>query len=510
MYRLRLLFLPLISCAILACQDDVSSRSEMDCRAREDLCGAGTQCQVDNQDGIWRCRPVADATPQGVKDSNTTRPDQESMDQGRNPPIDGGTSDDGLPDLRDAQSSDVAMQPFDAEQQMDMGSIPDSTVTPDAAIIDAAMDEVGVCPSGFPSGDVRRNIPYGQLDGRQVLDLYLVDSPEPSPVLIWIHGGGWRGGSKDTVNAFFLNFRQRGYAVASIEYRLSDHPWPAPVEDVKSAVRFLRENAARYGLDPNRFAAAGSSAGGHLVGMLGISPDAALFVNPNAPPVTDAVQAVVNFFGPSDLDQMDNDARIDQCPDNSLCHDCEDSPESLLLDCRPSVCPNIADEASPVNYVDGDEAPMLLIHGLTDCTVPTNQSRRLHRALDDAQQTVQLIEVPNVGHSLRGCLNGPNQAQVTEFIEAELRNCRDAPAMPMNDPSINDCLQAGCPELAAACEQVQSCVELETCFQTCYRDQLGNCIRRCLDEVEGSAMGRVTHEPLFRCGEPLGCYTVDN
>ena len=155
MHRLRLLFLPVISCAILACQDDVSRGSATDCRARADLCGAGTQCQLDNQDGIWRCRPVADATTQGTTDSNTTRPGHEPTDQGRNPPIDGGMSDDGLPDPRDAQSSADATQPIDAEQQLDTGSTLDSTVAPDAFGGDAAMDAMGICPSGFSPGDVR-------------------------------------------------------------------------------------------------------------------------------------------------------------------------------------------------------------------------------------------------------------------------------------------------------------------------------------------------------------------
>ena len=287
------------------------------------------------------------------------------------------------------------------------------------------MEQDGPCAQGFANGDVLRNISYSNQNERHILDLYLSTAPGPNPLFIWIHGGGWRAGSHSRVNAQFLALRQRGYSIASIEYRLSDHPWPAPVVDVKAAVRWLRANAAQYNLDPERFIAAGSSAGGHLVSMLGTSSEVGVFEDANLgnANVSSAVQLVVNFYGPSQLDQMDPDAMANMCPPNALFHDAADSPESTLIGCRPSQCRDRAAEASPITHIDGNEPPFITFHGTNDCTVPTPQGRRLHTALTDAGIESVLIEVDGAGHNVNECLAGDNYTRMVAFIERRIRNC---------------------------------------------------------------------------------------
>ena len=369
--------------------------------------------------------------------------------------------------------------------------------------------ELPLCQGGFGDGDTLRDVAYAGVDERHRLDLYLTDAPGPNPLLIWVHGGGWRAGSKDRVNPLFLAFRERGYSIASIEYRLSSAAWPATVSDVKAAVRFLRAQSTRYNLDSNRFVAMGSSAGGHLVAMLATSANDPLFMDTRLgnSTVSDEVQAVVNFYGPSDLDQMDPDAAMAGCPAGGLCHDCEDSPETMLLDCRPSECTEVADQASPVNHVSGDEPPVLSYHGDDDCTVPPLQSRRLHEALTAADSESILVEVPGAGHNVNQCLTEENLATMQAFVERAIRGCRDAEAMePPEDSELGACLWEHCPTQAAACDENAACVALEVCFQDCFSRELGMCIRRCTGSVPDAAEGRVQHEPLFECGRANGCY----
>jgi len=150
------------------------------------------------------------------------------------------------------------------------------------------------------------NLPY-VTDGheRQKLDLYLPKAEKKLPLIIWIHGGAWLAGSK--TDGVPLNYLAEGYAVASINYRLSQHAiFPAQIEDCKAAVRYLRANAQKYNLDPNCFGAWGPSAGGHLVALLGTAGDVNEFDTGKNLAVSSRVQAVVDYFGPTDLLQMDD------------------------------------------------------------------------------------------------------------------------------------------------------------------------------------------------------------
>ncbi len=232
---------------------------------------------------------------------------------------------------------------------------------------------------------------------RQKLDLYLPErATNALPVVIWIHGGGWKGGSKDGCPPLRQGFVQRGYAVASVGYRLSgDAVFPAQIEDCKAAVRWLRVNAKRYGLDPDRFGAWGSSAGGHLVALLGTSGDERAFdVGANLG-ASSRVQAVCDFFGPTDLLQMDSHAR----PGAPFKHDDAASPEACLIGGPIQENKAKAARVNPITYLSTNALPpFLIVHGDADPLVPHHQSELLFEALKQAGGNVHLHTIKGTGH----------------------------------------------------------------------------------------------------------------
>lgn len=214
---------------------------------------------------------------------------------------------------------------------------------------------------------------------RQKLDLYIPRRGSgPWPVIIWVHGGGWQSGSKNQCLPLRLGFIDRGFAMASIGYRLSsDAIFPAQIEDVKSAVRWLRANADKFDLDSNRFGAWGSSAGGHLVALLGTTGHTDAFNTGTHPEVSSAVQAVCDFFGPIDLVEMA------QTPGYTG-HARPDSPESRLLGGPVLERRELARKANPITYVDPVNPPFLIIHGSEDPVVPPQQGQLLLEAFQEA------------------------------------------------------------------------------------------------------------------------------
>lgn len=249
---------------------------------------------------------------------------------------------------------------------------------------------------------------------RQKLDLYVpAGVTNPLPVIIWIHGGAWKGGSKERCPA--LRFVSRGYAVASLNYRLSQHAiFPAQMEDCKAAVRWLRAHAQEHNLDPQRFAAWGSSAGGHVVALLGTSGGVKEFDTGENLGVSSRVQAVVDFFGPADFTQMSKFS----LPNAPFDHDAVDSPESQLLGGAVQQNKDRAAKASPLTYVSKDDPPFLIMHGNRDNLVPYQQSELLRDALRKAGVEVTLRIVEGAGHGFAG----PEiDRQVAEFFERHLK-----------------------------------------------------------------------------------------
>jgi len=252
---------------------------------------------------------------------------------------------------------------------------------------------------------------------RQRLDLFVpAGAMNPLPLIIWVHGGAWRGGSKENCPA--LRYLERGYAVASINYRLSQHAiFPAQIEDCKAAVRWLRAHAKEHNLDPNRFAAWGSSAGGHLVALLGTSGNVkGLEVGENLE-FSSRVQAVVDFFGPTDFTQMGRFS----LPDAPFDHDSVDSPESRLIGGDIQQNKDKAARANPIIYVSKDDPPFLIMHGDKDNIVPYQQSELLRDALQKTGVPVTLKIVEGSGHGFGG---RDIDARVNEFFDKHLRPAR--------------------------------------------------------------------------------------
>ncbi len=244
------------------------------------------------------------------------------------------------------------------------------------------------------TSQAQKNLTYAETaNGPQTLDLYRPASAKgPAPLIIWIHGGGWKNGSKENCLPVRLGFTERGYAVASLNYRLTgEAAFPAQIEDCKAAVRWLRVHAKEYGLDADHFGAWGSSAGGHLVALLGTSGDVAGFDTGENLNVSSRVQAVCDYYGPSDFMTMGTVPGFER-------HAGAGSPESALLGGPASEKPETAKAASPVSHVTPDDPPFLIVHGDTDRTVPPDQSRRMDAALRKAGVKSELIFLPGSGH----------------------------------------------------------------------------------------------------------------
>ncbi|MDG2124821.1 MAG: alpha/beta hydrolase, partial [Verrucomicrobiales bacterium] len=224
----------------------------------------------------------------------------------------------------------------------------------------------------------------GTKNPRQALDLYLPNKPsttEPLPVICFIHGGAWRAGNKKAGRNHLAPYVSSGnYAGISIAYRLTGEThWPAQIHDCKAAIRWIRANAKTYNLNPEKIAAWGTSAGGHLVAMLGTSGGIKQLEGELGPNLqhSSRVSAVVDFFGPSELLTMaDHPSRMD--------HNAPGSPESMLVGGALQKTKQTARAASPVSYVTPDDPPFLIVHGTADPLVPYPQSQTLHRLLKSA------------------------------------------------------------------------------------------------------------------------------
>ncbi|MBK1826375.1 alpha/beta hydrolase fold domain-containing protein [Haloferula rosea] len=245
--------------------------------------------------------------------------------------------------------------------------------------------------------EVVKNVDYvGDGNTRQMLDIYRpkVRGDAPLPVVCWIHGGGWRQGSKDRARRLEELVATGNYAGVSIGYRLTQEAtWPAQIHDCKAAIRWLKANAEEYGLDASRVAVWGASAGGHLVAMLGVSQEDPKLEGKLGEHLDESssVRCVVNFFGPSELLVMDEQGSV-------MNHSGPNSPESLLVGGPIAQFPEVAKEASPIHHVDGKAAPMLLVHGTSDKLVPYGQSLKLSKALQSADVEAPLITIKGGGH----------------------------------------------------------------------------------------------------------------
>ena len=246
---------------------------------------------------------------------------------------------------------------------------------------------------------VQKNITFKQVDSKDIkLDIYLPKTNQQTkhPLLVWVHGGAWKRGSKDAIpskNPLLLHsVLQAGYALASVDYRLSgEASFPAPVQDVNDAINFLHQHAEDYNLKADELVMMGRSAGGHLAGFIGATNAAYdkvdFYTQPNY-----KVKAVVSFFGPTDLLAMGTKGGKKVGPRSSV---------SMFLGSAPTDNPELAKQASSTSYINANSPAYIQLHGDEDKRVPLSQSEALKALLDQYDVDNELYVEKGVGHSAR-------------------------------------------------------------------------------------------------------------
>ncbi|MCM3725747.1 alpha/beta hydrolase [Neobacillus cucumis] len=259
---------------------------------------------------------------------------------------------------------------------------------------------------------VLTDLEFASPNGKSLLlDLYLpIGAEGPVPVIVWLHGGGWRIGDRKLGPDLKVRFAERGYAMASIEYRLSSEAiFPAQIYDVKAAIRWIRAVAKKYGFDSKHIGLWGSSAGGHLAALAGTTGSGRLegLELGNWEYFSD-VQAVVDGYGPTDFLQMeeyDHSTSVSSDDTESIRlnsvqrHTDPESPESQLLGAPIQTVPHLVREANPITYIDDKVPPFLILHGVCDLAVPVHQSELLYSALSKNGNETDLCLIEGLGHA---------------------------------------------------------------------------------------------------------------
>ncbi len=273
-------------------------------------------------------------------------------------------------------------------------------------------------PPGFQA---KRNLEYAPGGGSsQSLDLFLPNETpaSPLPLVVWIHGGGWAKGSKEGTPAILL--LPAGYAVASINYRLTgEAKFPAQIYDCKAAIRFLRANSAKYHVDPNHIGVWGGSAGGHLVALVGTSADSKDIegdVGGNLEQ-SSRVQCVVDWFGPTDMSVWADHAKAAGIPYK----DPDKGGFGALFGTPLKDHADLIAKANPIAFINKNCPPFLIMHGDKDPTVPIGQSQMLLEALKTAGIESRLEIVPGAGHGGPGFQTPAVRAMVSEFLDKHLK-----------------------------------------------------------------------------------------
>ena len=289
-----------------------------------------------------------------------------------------------------------------------------------SAVAEPLIDEftnqkIPVSRKGIPGvvleGRQVENLQYAEVNGKPLLlDLYLPEKPEGSPLVVWVHGGGWKSGSKQ--RCFLKWLANFGYTIASINYRLVDvAKWPAQLHDCKGAIRWLRANAKTYGYNPDCVIAAGSSAGGHLVALLGTTGDNDELegtVGGNGEQ-SSRVQAVVDYYGATDFLLRSKTQSWKVNKPGSVVYNLLGGPANQLVE--------KAKQASAKFHVTPDDPPLLVFHGVKDTTVLMSQTDAIEEAYKKAGLPVTVYRLENSGHGGTEFYTGENAEHLCAFLE---------------------------------------------------------------------------------------------
>lgn len=246
-----------------------------------------------------------------------------------------------------------------------------------------------------------------------LLDLYLPDGVTQAPLIVWLHGGAWRAGSKENVEA--LGIVEQGFAFASIGFRNSDEAtFPAQIHDIKAAIRFLRANAATWGYDASRIAVWGFSSGGHLAALTGVSNGSAVLEGTLGAHtgVSSAVQAIVDYSGPSNLRTI-----LQQSTPHGVGVRAPAMEALLGKAVEDESIQQLVALASPALQVSASAPPLLLMHGVQDNQVPINQAIELQQAYEAAGARVEAEWILQATHGSGEYFRSPYLEQVAEFLQ---------------------------------------------------------------------------------------------
>ena len=273
-----------------------------------------------------------------------------------------------------------------------------------------------------PGATAHQDLVYAEVNGVQLkLDLFMPnnDTPEtPVPLIVWVHGGAWKLGGKANPFPLEHGFLERGYAIASISYRFTTTAqFPAQLQDCKAAIRWLRAHAAKYNFDPARIGAWGSSAGGHLVTLLGLTDGKREFDTGAHLDVSSGVQAVVNFYGPMDLTGNPGSADIK-------------SIENLIVELIGGPISEKMEQAvsaSPLSHVSKNAAPLFTVQGTDDKRVHVGHARIIHDAMTKAGAFSKITLLEGAGHGGKPFSDAKLLDEIDSFLSTHLKPRQENP-----------------------------------------------------------------------------------
>jgi len=253
---------------------------------------------------------------------------------------------------------------------------------------------------------VTRDVPYVARNGQNLLaDIYIPQGAGPFPAVLVVHGGAWRSGSKARLARFAEQLAGEGYTAVAINYRLApEHLFPAQIEDCKSAVRFMRKNAAKYKIDPAQLGGLGYSAGGHLVALLGVTDATCGLEGSDADGTSTRLQCVVAGGAPCDFRNTPLAADLGYWLGGTLA----EKPDNY-------------EKASPLGFVSKDDPPVFFFHGQGDTLVPIAGARQMVAKLTEVGVPAELFEIPRAGHGL-AAFNPAAADKAVKFFDVHLKN----------------------------------------------------------------------------------------
>lgn len=266
-------------------------------------------------------------------------------------------------------------------------------------------------PADLPRApQVTRGVTYATAGGETLkLDIAAPARGGPHPAVVLFHGGAWMMGGRGDLAGFLPEIAGKGYVVASASYRLAPkHPFPAQIDDARAAVRFLRANAKAYNLDPDKIAAGGFSAGGHLALLLALNPPQ----QADDDEASAAVRCAVSYFGPTDLSLYGKSPGV------------EDAYMVPFLGKACKTDPEVYRRASPITFASKAAPPVLMIHGTADVVVPVIHSERLLEKLKGAGAPAELLTVPGAGHGWGGKDADRALAAAVRFLDTHLKGTK--------------------------------------------------------------------------------------